>query len=226
MESGLPEARRAFSIRQVVLVAIVAAVLTGVAAVAIVASNVFVTEFRPVSLTPREQNVLSEKMDRIADRAGHAHDSSPLREAESSETLAPEPYSEENTKREIRLTERELNAMLARNTDLAKKLAIDLSGNLVSAKVLLPLDDEFPVLGGKTLKITAGVELAFRNQKPIVNIRGISLWGVPLPNAWIGGVKNIDLVEQYGDSGFWKAFADGVEDLHVEEGNLVIRLKP
>jgi len=35
---------------------------------------------------------------------------------------------------------------LATNTDLAHKLAIDLSKNLASAKLLVPLDPDMPVL--------------------------------------------------------------------------------
>ena len=204
----------------------VAVVLTAAIVVMIFASNVFVTEFKPVSLTPKEQNALTIKLDRITGEAGRDKVPEKGDRADNGEILVPERYSEDEAKREIRLSEKELNALLAKNTDLAKKLAIDLSGNLVSAKYLLPLDEEFPVLGGKTLKITAGVELAFANAKPTVVVKGISVWGVPLPNAWIGGIKNIDLVEEYGDTGFWKGFADGVENLRIEKGNLVVKLKP
>jgi hypothetical protein len=50
--------------------------------------------------------------------------------------------------------------------------------------------------------------------------------GVPLPNAWLGGLKNIDMVNEFGTSeGFWKAFADGVDNIHVENGGLRIVLK-
>jgi len=78
-----------------------------------------------------------------------------------------------------------LNALLAKNTDLSEKLAIDLSQDLASAKLLFPLDEEFPLLGGKTLKVTASLELAYRGERPVVALRGISLWGVPIPNAWL-----------------------------------------
>ncbi|MFA7593574.1 MAG: hypothetical protein WCY26_07530, partial [Thiohalobacteraceae bacterium] len=60
----------------------------------------------------------------------------------------------------------------------------------------------------------------------VVVLKGVSLMGVPLPNAWIGGLKNIDLVQEFGaEQGFWKAFADGVEDIRVEDGRLKITLK-
>ncbi|MCX5882711.1 MAG: hypothetical protein NTU74_13195 [Deltaproteobacteria bacterium] len=46
--------------------------------------------------------------------------------------LKPERYSKVGAKREISFNEHKLNALLARNTNLARKLAIDLSQNLVA----------------------------------------------------------------------------------------------
>jgi plasmid maintenance system antidote protein VapI len=140
--------------------------------------------------------------------------------------MTPERYSEENATREIFFTEKELNGLIASETDLATRVAIDLSDDLASAKVLIPVDPDFPVLGGKTLRVNAGVELAYTAGRPIVVLRGISVMGVPVPNAWLGNLKNVDLVQQFGsDAGFWKAFADGVELIRVEDGELLIKLR-
>jgi hypothetical protein len=82
------------------------------------------------------------------------------------------------------------------------------------------------VLGGKTLRVSTGVEMAFRDSRPVVALRGVSIMGIPIPNAWLGGLKNIDLVSEFGDAdGFWKSFADGVEHIQVKEGALNVRLK-
>jgi len=60
----------------------------------------------------------------------------------------------------------------------------------------------------------------------VVVLKGVSVWGVPLPNAWLGGMKNIDLVQEFGtEQGFWQAFADGVEEIEVKEGKVRVRLK-
>jgi hypothetical protein len=57
-------------------------------------------------------------------------------------------------------------------------------------------------------------------------LKGVTVMGVPLPNAWLGGIKNIDLVKQAGDdAGFWKTLSDGVESLQIEEGGVTIHLK-
>ena len=41
----------------------------------------------------------------------------------------------------------------------------------------------------------------------------------------LGGLKNVDLVNEFGGSdGFWKAFADGIKNIRIEEGHLLIEL--
>jgi hypothetical protein len=179
----------------------------------------FPTSFKPVSLSSLEVEVLDRKLQVVNLRD--------LSVSNSNTALKPEPYSENDQARRVGFSEREVNALLAHNTDMADKLVIDFSPDLASATWLLPLDPEFPILGGKTLKLAAGLELAFKAERPVVKLRGISLWGVPLPNAWLGYAKNIDLVSEFGSKGgFWSVFADGIDELVVEDGQLVIKLKP
>ncbi len=193
----------------------------------------FPTEFKPVTLSAQEEQVLSAKLDRLESldtlgtpgkrREGQGRSRNT---GVAAGPLEPERYSEAGATREIILTEKELNALLARNTDLATRLAIDLSGDLVSMKLLVAVDEDFPILGGRTLKVRAGVRLAYRDGKPVVALSGVSIMGIPVPNAWLGGIKNIDLVQEYGASdGFWEAFSEGVEDIRVSERRLKITLK-
>lgn len=204
---------------QVLLIILVTIALTAGLTYWLLSQYLFLKEFRPVQLKPREEQVLNRKLRAIGIQVQEA-------DTGNGTPLEPEPYSEEGARREVAFSERELNAMLAKNTDLAQKLAIDLSDDLVSAKLLVPLEPDFPVLGGKTLRVNAGVELAYREGHPVVVLKGVSLMGVPIPNAWLGNLKNVDLAREYGgDQGFWKSFSDGVEHIHVEEGRLLVKLK-
>ena len=170
----------------------------------------FPSEFNPVELSDKEQQRLDNKLERLT----------------GSKPLQPEAYSESEASREIHFTEKELNALLANNTDLANKLAIDLSDNLASAKLLVDLDSELPVLGGKTLKITAGLELRIDRHHPRAILKGVSVWGVPLPNDWLGNLKNIDLLKEFGDAGgFWQSIEQGVEEIEITQGKLKVKLK-
>ena len=79
---------------------------------------------------------------------------------------------------------------------------------------------------GKLVRINAGFEMRHDEaRKPVVVLRGVSIMGVPLPNAWLGNMKNIDLVEEVGEPGFWNSFAAGVEDLQIREGEIYVLLR-
>jgi hypothetical protein len=75
-------------------------------------------------------------------------------------------------------------------------------------------------------RITAGATLRFENDKPVVIVRGISIGGVPLPSAWMGDLKNKDLVQEFGgQGGFWDGLSRGVEAIKLEDGNLYLKLR-
>ncbi len=230
-------AKRGFSGKQVVLFLLLAVLVTAGLTYWLIRTYVFASDFRPVELSQKEQVRLDSKLRALgvdpgallpnADRggvaAGRLEDSI---QRDSDGNLIPEAYSETGASRVIDLSERELNSMLANNSDLAKRFAVDLSDSLASAKLLVPFEPDFPVLGGKTLRVNAGLELDYRNGQPVVILRGVSVMGVPIPNAWLGSLKNVDLVDQFGGNpGFWQSFADGVEIISIEDGKLHIELK-
>ncbi len=214
-------------------------------------SQLFSKNFKPVELSKTEQQTLEQKLDALGNNdtsttsafAAIENDAAnqdinddfkadlsakfntgELQPGDNGE-LVPESYKEDDSKRRIELTERELNSLLAKNTDLAEQLVVHLGDDVASIKLLLPLDPDFPFFGGKTLKVSGGTEVSYKNGRPEIIMQGVSVWGVPIPNAWLGGIKNIDLVQEFGGSdGFWKSLADGIEDIEVKDGKLFIQL--
>lgn len=223
-------AGQGFSGKQVFLFVIAAVLATVLITFFVVKTYIFPSEFKPVTLSEKEERGLNEKLAELdilqsSGTDGKVEISGNVVE-DGDDRLKPERYSEVGASREIIFNERELNAIVASNTDMARRLAVDLSDDLASAKLLIPLDPDFPVMGGKTLRLNAGVQLSFSDNRPVVILKGVSLMGVPIPNAWLGNLKNIDLVKEFGaDEGFWKAFAAGVELIEVKDGRLLIRLK-
>lgn len=215
----------------VLLIVLATIVLTVAGTYWVLTTYVFVSSFEPVVLSTKEEKTLEQKLRTIgydfSFSSPTAKRNDDLKgEIDEEGFLKPEVYSEQGAKREVSFTEREVNALLAKNTDLAQKLAIDFADELVSARLLLPLEEDFPVLGGKTLRLNAGLGMAYRNDKPVIILKGVSIMGVPVPNAWLGGLKNIDLVSEFGmDPGFWKSFSEGVEHIQVTDGKIDIRLK-
>lgn len=216
---------RGLSVMQTLSVVALAMFITAVGTVFVIKLFLFPPPFKPVSLSEKEEQHLATKLAVFEglnkDSAGNTTTETPPG------TLVPEKYSEDAHSRKVDFTEREINAMVAKNTDLADKLAIDLARDMLSIKLLIPLNPDFPMLGGKTFKVNAGAELAYKDGRPVVKLKGVSLMGVPMPGSWLGGLKNIDLIQEFAaDEGFWKAFADGVESIGVEEGLLQVELKP
>lgn len=190
-----------------------------------VRTYVYAHDFEPVELSHQEQQQLQGKLRQLGYQPA-APDPSMDRKETDEQWLRPERYAEQTGKQALFFTERELNGLLANNPDVARKLAVDLSDDMVSARMLIHMDPDFPLLGGKTLRVSAGVEAGFYSGRPALKLRGVSVMGVPIPNAWLGGLKNVDLISEFGAAdGFWKAFADGVENIQVEDGRLKITLK-
>jgi len=230
-----PADQKGFSGKQVLAIVVGVMLLTVVVTIFAIRTWLFPQPFTPVVLDQKEEQRLEQKLQRFEsvaavpepeEQATIPETTTPKKDFNNQGNLSPEAYSEKGASREINLTEREINGLLAKNTDLARKIAIDLAEDLISLRLLLPVDPDFPFMGGKTIRAKAGAELAYREGRPVVVLQGISLMGVPVPNAWLGGIKNIDLVQEFGgNQGAWKSFADGVETIQVEEGQLYIKLK-
>jgi hypothetical protein len=222
--------RRGFSGKQVLLFLLIAMLLTAGVTYWLIRTYVYARDFQPVELSAKEQVRLDGKLSALGlnprDVLPDAKRPAQQDRLDADGRLVPERYEERDDNRQIDLSERELNAMLASNADLARRFAVDLSDSLASAKLLIPVDPDFPMFGGKTLRVNAGLELDYRNAQPVVVLRGVSVMGVPVPNAWLGNLKNVDLVDQFGGNpGFWRSFADGVELIEINDGALRIQLK-
>lgn len=217
-----------FSGRQVLLFILVAVILAAGLTFWFVRTYLYASPLEPVALSQKEQRKLDDKLVSLGldpvDILPDAKRSPDRFDADG--RLIAERYSEQGASRRVRLTEKELNALVASSPELASRFAIDLSQDLASAKLLIPVDPDFPVLGGKTIRVTAGLELDYREQRPVVILRGVSVMGVPVPNAWLGNLKNVDLVREFGGRpGFWQSFSAGIETIAIEDGRLLIELK-
>lgn len=212
--------RKGFSGLQVTGMVLLAIVVTLFAGWWVIRTYVFPSQLEPVELTYSEQVELGSKLKAIG-----VVRATPAPPPSETPRALPEPYSETGASREVFFTERELNGLIAEDSELAGNFALDLADDLVSFTLLVPVPQDFPVMPGRIVRVRGGAELAFANGRPSVVIKGVSLMGVPMPNAWLGNLKNVDLVQEYGDAGFWKAFADGVESMRVQEGRLHIQLK-
>lgn len=167
---------------------------------------------RPVELSAQEKTVVEQKVEAIQKPAA------PMTEvAEAADEQAYEKGS-----KEIILTERELNGLLHQNTTLGDSLKFELASNAIHARVEFDLDPELPFLGGKRLKARARFLVGDTAGKPEFVLDDLTLWGISLPNDWLGGIKGQNLL---GDAlGTQGGGISGVEEFKIERGKLILRL--
>ncbi len=167
----------------------------------------FQPDVSPVVLDSQEQTELEDKLKTLEDAS------------------RPGKYSESPEDRILYLTERELNAIVARDPALAERLAFHLSEAKISATLLVDIPEDMPVSAGRRVEVATGLQVGYADGRPSLIVEGISLMGVPLPSGWLGGLKGSDLLELKGPGGdFARLFGQGVQDMRVEEGRLRIEL--
>jgi len=188
---------------------------------------------KPTELSQPEQVVLSEKLEVVTGEPVEIHPDG-MEASGVITTHDGEPIEVDDDKiyaddrRTLILTEREINGFLHHNTDLAERIHIVLGTNTITAKTITHFQPETPMVGGKTLRVnfTLGAYLD-ANGRFALEVRDISAGGVPVPNAWMGDIKNknlIDLGDNPEGSGILQKIAEGIADFKVENGQIRIRL--
>jgi len=196
-------------------------IILGIAIAAIVLLVLWYNRpIRPVVLTEPEKVVVEQKV-----AAMHAVDEGepPAPDAtQDSEAPVAEPYLP--GKREIAFTDRELNGLLNQHTSLGDQIAFQFTPGKVLARIETPLPDDLPILGGRNLRARAKFSVDASGPSPTLALDDFTVWGVSIPNDWLGGIKNVNLLgAAFGsDSG---QGIPGVESLTIEKGRLLLRLK-
>lgn len=162
----------------------------------------------PVTLDAREETILDAKLEAVA---------SPT---DPDQPLVAEIYQETDAARVIRFSERELNALIARDRDLAGRVAVRLSPGQVSTRVRIDVPADVTLLGGRVLNVRSGVRIELADEGLTARLIGVSVAGVPLPAAWLGGLKDEDLLALTA----FRGLGAGIEHLEVGEGELILRL--
>ena len=189
----------------------------------------------PVTLDPKEQAVLDEKV-RVFEQAkipapagdpvGSSTPPATVTDGSAHEggSPAPEPVYLPGSKT-LRLTERELNALLNQNTDLGDKVRVELAKNAVHAYLAIPIPPDFPIGGGTTFRARGRFQInVVEGQPPTAMLEDLTVLGLSLPQAWLGDLKGRNLFEDRPGNPGNGAFLQGIKSLKVEPGNLVLEV--
>lgn len=155
-----------------------------------------------VVLTPPEKVELAKKLEAV-------------------EESRQEPRYERGQKT-ITLTERELNGLLNENTALGDQLKIELANNAVHARLSADIPQDSPFLAGQKLKGRARFYIEDKAGRPTLMLDDVTIWGISLPNAWLGNIKGQDLLGSILPTNL--STGGGLKSFQVKNNSLVIEL--
>lgn len=205
---------------------------TGFAAlIVIIAATVAITlwwlqrPIKPVELAQPEWTVLEEKLARLAPHPAEAvpppatvDDDSGRRPVEVDRPYTP-------GEKIFKISERELNGLINKNTDLGENLRLELGQDAINAYLAVPLPEDFPVGGGRIFRARGRFKVSIGNgTAPVAVLEDVTVFGLSLPKAWLGGIKGENLLGDAMGEANDRPLADGIKSLRVEPGNLVLEV--
>lgn len=126
----------------------------------------------------------------------------------------------------LQLTEREINGLLNENSDLGKSVRLELGRDAINAYIAAPIPDDVPMFGGKTFKARGRFRVSLGNgDAPVAMLEDLTVYGVSLPKAWLGGIKGQNLIGDAMGKRDGTPLLKGVKSLRVEPGVLVLELE-
>ncbi len=172
--------------------------------------NIYASPFAPVALSATEQSALDQKLE-VLKQSGAAEAA---------------PVDPEIAKRTLTITDREINAFLEQQ-GLGEQVKVGLHNGGGTATFLLPMSSDGVPGSGPTLRISVSLGAKMdQNKKFALSISDVSVGGVPLPNAWLGNMKGLNMLADapISDDPALKAFAAGIRDFSIRAGQLSVVL--
>jgi hypothetical protein len=196
---------------------------------------------KPVVLSPKERAVVDQKVQRLeaanpqSPSAGRRSTvPAPERNLDHSPAGPGINTAEDDGKnlriyvpgsKTLKLTEREINGLLNANTDLGKTVRLEFAQDAINAYVAVRIPDDFPVGGGRMFRARGRFRVSIGNGgKPYAILEDVTVFGISLPKAWLGGIKGENLISDAVAGNSQSPIMRGIKSLRVEPGALVMEL--
>ncbi len=189
---------------------------------------------KPVVLTPPEKAVVDEKLRHLGSNKTAV--AAPIRGGKSTGPRTPTEKNEVTLdvpaagyvpgSKVLQLTEREINGLLNANTDLGKSVRLEFAKDAINAYLAVPIPQDFPVGGGKMFRARGRFRLSVGNgDAPYAILEDVTVFGLSLPKAWLGGIKGENLIGQALGEHNGRPIFRGIKSLRVEPGALVLEVE-
>jgi hypothetical protein len=187
---------------------IAGAVLLGVCGLAAASTvwwwnhNLHAAPLQPVQLSAAEQTALDQKVREMKTGAAPASDPS----------------------KTIVLSEREINGFLKEQC-CGEQVKVKIDNGAITATALVPFDKDVPIIGGHTvrLKVAVNTELD-KDHRLALRVTDVNVGGISPPNAWLGGIKGVNLLADDSKNSPFKDIADGIKSFDVKNGEVRVVL--
>ena len=168
---------------------------------------------KPTVLTEAEKTTLEQKLQFVG------HTSPEAAEAEPDRVYVPGSNV-------VQFTEREVNGLLNDNTDLGQTVRLEFGRDAINAYIAAPIPEDVPMLGGKMFRARGRFILSLSsNQAPMAILEDVTVYGVSMPKAWLGGLKGENLLADAMGEHDGKPLINGIKSLRIEPGALVLELE-
>jgi hypothetical protein len=189
---------------------------------------------KPVVLSAQEKASVVQKLQHIGggntsapapNRRAKAGAPPPVAAADLAENKGQDqPYTPGS--KVLKLTEREINGLLNANTDLGQAVRLEFAQDAINAYVAVRIPQDFPVGGGKMFRARGRFRVSLGNDAtPYAILEDITVFGLSLPKAWLGGLKGENLIGQAMGERNGKPILQGIKSLRVEPGALVLEVE-
>jgi len=169
---------------------------------------------KPTILTAHEKSTLNQKLEVLSTKPGEMPP-----EVEPDRFYTPGSHT-------LQLSEREINGLLNENTDLGQKVRLEFGRDAINAYIAAPIPDDVPMVGGKMFRARGRFKLSLaEGQAPVALLEDVTIYGVSLPKAWLGGLKGENLLKDaFGDRN-GDPLIKGVKSLRIQPGAIVLELE-
>lgn len=126
----------------------------------------------------------------------------------------------------LKLTEREVNGLLNENTGLGNTVRLEFGRDAINAYLAVPIPKDFPIGGGKTFRARGRFRVSIGDGgAPFAILEDVSVFGLSLPKAWMGGIKGENLLGEAVGEQKGGPRLKGIKSLRVEPGELVLEVE-
>jgi len=193
---------------------------------------------RPVVLSPREKAQVDQKIQRLQTANAAAPPGSGTGETTNPGQHPGTPWSGRENQAEVpqrfyvpggkvlKLSEREVNGLLNANTDLGKSVRFEFDQDAINAYLAVRIPQDFPIGGGRMFRARGQFRVSLGNGgKPYAILEDVTVFGISLPKAWLGGIKGENLLGEAMTGNNQAPVLKGIKSLRVEPGALVLELE-